>query len=833
MNGLIPGRVISPIDGVSDTSAKTLVSESMCILHVDSNADVVVLIPIAARECQGRRYFRGPVRCEYSKLNPLLDPAQPQLVLRDMVLRPETLLTDEDLNKKYRRKGQQESASLTTLKLRWQMLSPLVDDADRQLLFDPEVRGALLAARAQEIVNDPTLRSALTSPTRRSKAKRGRVARVELAALKTRIEKELIRLINQFWAGGSIRGALITFSERCGGRGKPKKSGAAKRGAPNRKTEGGDDAHKGLNIAHDSDHAKWIKFSYDTWVILGTTVACALRRMWTEFYSVDVLQPDGSSKKEWLPWWQRPTRAQFDYWGTKESSGLAAWRRQLSPDQFDKSYRALIGSATDDVYGVGQRGAIDSTPPDIHLVRAIDRLARVGGAHRIIVVDSLFGFIPGLYMGFDPPSSTTVRLALYNALDPDKEAWLKSLSLDEIPADDFIPMWFSNLLADNTDLRTDEVMSCANGINTSIHFIPKRRSDRNPIAEAGHHTLHRMVDHRLLGTTFGRQTKRGEVPAPDRARYTMIEATRETVRAIHVHNTAEVEDNRPLRMRLNNVPPTRLAMTRECIRQGKIARAHQAIELARRHLLPRHAGTFTFDGVRLHRRGDTAKPEFIRHIAYVSIHPIVVQWCEEARRGGKHDPAYFRADFIVNPYSPSRIWYLDLSTGEVIELSLKVLKIRDPDLPYVMTLPDMVERDQVEGGEALDHKDARDRKIGGMEEAQRASNDCAEEAYQAAVAQAGGEPSKKAMRADRRANRDAEMGSAIDGIPVAASAATPNDAPASLDPKAHAAGEGEPSEAMTSAESPSSTSAGTSAQVVGRPSNSLFKAAIVALINKT
>jgi hypothetical protein len=207
-------------------------------------------------------------------------------------------------------------------------------------------------------------------------------------------------------------------------------------------------------------------------------------------------------------------------------------------------------------------------------------------------------------------------------------------------------------------------------------------------------------------------------------------------------------------------------MTRELIRIGKVARSLHAVDFARRQLLPRHPGTFTLKGVRLHRRDGTDKPEFVNHIAYVSNHPIIVRWCEEARKGGKRDEHFFRAEFIVNAYQPRRIWYLDLATGEPIELTLKVLVNRDDDLPYVMTLPDMIERDQVEGAERIDLQDARERRLGAMEASQRESNDLAEAKYQAAVEEAGGEPSKKAMRANKRENRDEEAASTLLGMPV-------------------------------------------------------------------
>lgn len=766
MQTLIPGLVISMLETIQREEAQPAVVEPHLILLANAKLDIVVMIPTTARNISGRRYFVGARDFSYSIVASQLDPESPVLSTHTFSPRSDTNQTDEELDRKFKRKGQVESVALRTLKLRWALLEPLVCVTESELLFDMSQRRELLAARAREIVADPSLRFAVTGDNRARKVKRGRKHSNSPEAAVERIVTELQRLLNQFWAGGSTRGALIGFSSSCGGRGKPKQAGDAKRGRKNAKQAEQKFDESGINVEQGSMDAQIIKFCYDTWIVRGTTVAMALRRMWTDFYSVAVQQPDGSTKMEWIDVWKRPTRNQFEYWGKKGDRNAEAWRKQLPPSKFDKSYRAIMGSVTDDVYAVGQRGGIDSTPPDIQLVRAIDRLARVGGCHRIIVVDSMFGYIPGFYMGFAPPSSTTVRLALYNAGDSDKKQWLDDLGLGDIAPEDFIPMWFSTLIADNTDLRTDEIKRCAMGINTAIHFVPKLRSDFNSMAESGHHILHRLVDHKLLGTTYGRPADRGEVPATFRARHTMMEAIRETVRAIHVHNTAEIEDNRPIRMRMKEVPPTRLHMTQEMIRIGQVARALHNVDLARRHLLPRHAGTFTAKGVRLHRVEDTEKPEFIKHIVYVSNHPIVVGWCENARRGGKHDDRYFRASFIADPYRPRRIWYVDPQTNELIELTLKVMHVRDPDLPFLLTLPDMVERDLLEAAEAIDYRDARARRVGAMEVQQRAAGQHAEAEYQNAVARAGGEPTKVAMKANKRDNRHEEMADSIFGMPI-------------------------------------------------------------------
>ncbi len=376
MPTLIPGLALDQVATVPSGVAVP-VSEPHLILAANEKLDILIAIPTTARHKQGRHYFLGPKKLSYAEIKRLLDPDAPAMVIRPFVARAETNLTDEELDKKYKRKGQAESVALQQLKLRWAMLEPLVCGTDAELLVDSAHRGALLRARACEILADALLGPKVCGKARQAKVKRGRKPSSTGEAATQRLIAELQRLLNQFWAGGSVRGALIGFGGNSGGRGKAKKAGAAKRGRRNSQQvstpgQGGDDASSaGLNVEEGSEHAKIIKFCHDTWVVRGTTVTTALRRMWTEFYSELVQQPDGTMKKVWIDWRLRPTRSHFTYWGTKEDKALAAWRKQLPPTKFDKSYRAIMGSVTDDVYGIGQRGGIDSTPPDIELIRAI------------------------------------------------------------------------------------------------------------------------------------------------------------------------------------------------------------------------------------------------------------------------------------------------------------------------------------------------------------------------------------------------------------------------------------------------------------------------------
>jgi hypothetical protein len=775
MRLIIAGMVIDAIQSATEPSSPApLVSEPHLVLYVHRGTDHLVVIPLKPRTSAKRTYFVGPRRLSLKAAEEQLDLNKPLLNLGEFKPRGATFRSDDQLNEKFKRGSQVDSTALLRLKARWALISPLVQDSSlRPLLFDGELRPGILLTHARAALLSPELCKQLAN------IRTGRVECIHGTESPTAKELDVVvrmlqRLLNQYWAGGSTRGALIGFADRCGGRGKLRKAGTAKRGAPNAKTRAGEVGREGVNVEENGYHHKIIAFCYTSWVFRGQTVAKALRRMWTNFYSVAVQLPDGTIKREWLPDHERPTEGQFRTWGTGKNRALAAWRLMLAPKSHQRNFRAVLGSASDDLYDVGQRGSMDSTSIDVELVRALDRIQRIGSAHRILVVENMFGLIAGLYQGLEAASSKTVRLAAFNAADPDKEGWLKDISMDEVLShEDFLPIWFQSIISDNTDLRSDEIMNCLSGIGTHILYVPISEGNRNSLAESGHHILHRLSDHNFPGTTHGKKKERGERSAESQARCTNIEALRASVYAIHHHNTVEMEDFRSLDLRWKNVPPTRLALTRAFIRQGRVARASQSVDLLRRQLLPTHWGTFTEKGVRLHRRNERKNPQFINHICYVANHPIINAWCEDARRGGKDDPEFFRGQFIVHPFHPRRIWYVDPATNESIELDLKVLKIRDPDLPYVMTLSDMVDRDAVEAPEAMDSRERSQRKRAEMEEWQREQADQAQQKYDADVARAGKEPNKREMKENKRTNREAEHAETIMGVAIDDSVLSP------------------------------------------------------------
>lgn len=742
MTTLVPGMVIKPV------ADRAVISELCRVLYVSEPMDRVVLIPVEPRRKAKRIYFRGYMRKSFEQVRNQLDPENPLLAVTTVKSRSDAQATDKELNDKYRRRGQDTSDALACRNERWNLIKPLVEGPDGVLLFDCQVLQEKLAAYAAKLANKQS----------------------EIKPIKLRLK----RLLNQYWAGGSMPGALATFRGACGGRGKEREQ-KRKLGRHNAPTRAKQEGLEGFVLGREDKEI--IRFAWRNYYVRNSTIGKAYRKMCREFYATEVTDAHGKTHTELLPQHQRPTKSQFRTWGGGQSSGEAAWKKQYLQTALNRIDRALLGSADDDIISVGQRAAVDSTPPDIQLVSVLHRLDRIGPAYRILVVDAMYRYIPGFYLGLDAPSSKTVKLAFLHALT-DKTEWLKFLGLDDVPPEDWIPIRFSSALADNTDLRTAEVHSALATIGTGLLHVPVARSDMNSPAEVSHHQMHRMVDHNMLGTTYGRRTERGEESADDRARHTVIEAIRETARTIHTHNTMPLDIEPTLEMRKlieDGIPLTRLNLTRWRISQGKVALNLLDEDECRIKLLPRTRGVFTGRGVKLLRPDKGNKREFIEPHRYISTHSLMLNKFRQAKNErGKHSIDFFDDDFLHDPFKTTEIFYRNPVDGELIPL---YLKIKDRELPYETAYDDVIEIMQDDAVNRYFVLEAQDQAMSKMEAGQEATKREAEAEYQAALAAEEKQPSKAKLRANKSSNRDREAELYQYGMPVS----TPPDADASDD----------------------------------------------------
>lgn len=733
----VVGEILSP------SHPKSILPRKMRVLHVHGDDDGhIILIEIDPVQSHGRMYFRGIKTYDLADVKKDLGKHRSTNLSNGVPPRPDATASDAQLDDKYLRRGQKKSGPRQAREDRWAILKPLVEDRDaRQLLFDAQVRAEKIAARATELASEKRSVKRMTAMVG--------------------------ELLNMYWAGGSTPGALTPFADAKGGRGKSRIQ-RCKLGRRNLPTTLGKVGEEGFVMTErDKDICG---FAWRNYYVRGKTKAKALRRMWREFYSDVITDARGRAVHKLKPVGKKPTRPQFERWGQERSPGFESWKAQFTKFALARLDRVLFGSADENITAVGQLGAMDSTSPDIHFVSVLNRLKRIGGAHRILLIDGKYGYIAGFYLGLEAPSGTTVRLAVLHAMS-DKGPWLRWLDLEgEQDARNWLQIQFVRIVGDNTDLRCEGVKDWLDDINCGLQFVGVCRSDLNSVVESAHHILHRFADHNSHGTTHGRRTERGETPPDEQARHTIVEAIRETARAIYAHNTMELdmiptlEAHRELVAK--GIKLTRANLTRWDMERGKVACGLMSIDEARMKLLMPIRGTFTRHGVKLLRSDRGDKREFVEPIRYVAKDKDIIARVLRAKVArGRAQPEDFDDTFLHNPYDPNQIFYREAVSGRLITLDAK-LKPDDSERLAECSLPDMV---QLMRECALDRYNARmsrEEALSDLEDGQDRTMEEADDAYQEALAELPKKPSKASLKRNKKENREAEKATYQHGMPV-------------------------------------------------------------------
>ncbi|MGZ8984453.1 MAG: hypothetical protein ACXW11_10945 [Methylotenera sp.] len=648
MTIILPGMGLSPIDNQG-----VLINRTMRVLYVNIELNQLVAIAVEPKSSKGRLYFTCPKIFHHTEIVKLMEAHCLKLLIKGIKLRPDVLASDEALNKKYK---SDPCKAVLKRQQRYKLIESLVQNIDdHPLLFDQQTR--------EEMIDKHI--TTLKKTTNQILSKR-----------------QIQQTIFQFFAEGASSNALTPYFSKRGGRGKERLQ-KNKLGRHNSPTKAGIIGHQGF-LMSEADK-KICGFAFRNYLIWGRTCEHALRKMWSNFYSFVEQDDAGKTQSKLFPKNLRPSRSQFERWGSKES-GQEAWQKEFNKQQLARLDRALLGTSNSQIYSVGQVGAIDSTTTDTEFVSVTDRLKRIGLATRMPVVDSLHGYIPGFYMGLEAASAATVKLALLHAMS-DKTEWLKFLGLVEMNPDDWLPIKFGNHICDNTDARNQINMDELSGLGIGLKYVPTHRSDLNAIVESSHHSLHRLIDHLLPGTTRGKRLQRGDKRPDLSARMTLIEGIRETTKAVHFHNTRPIDIPITLEMRRDLIDKgltiNRLNLTKLAIQKGNLHVTLISREQAIATLATPIQGTFTAKGVKLHRT-DKEERAFIEPIRYVSKHPTMISKFQEAKTNRRVTPTHHDATFIYNPYQPKEIYYQDMHSGELFNLELE----SPDDEWFEYTIPD-------------------------------------------------------------------------------------------------------------------------------------------------
>lgn len=722
---LLPNMVLSPVDNRS-----LLIQHPVRVLTPNLISDLVTVIEVAPREStKKRKFFTAPFKLKVGHIEAELE-AKVMRCQDSIRARADVIATDEALNKKYKKFP---CYSVKTRDFRFSVIQEMAPTSHDYFLFlDSQSRNEIIE---KYLIDKDKANSQLFKRTTQ-------------------------QVIFQFLAEGSKRESVTPYTSGKGARGVERQQ-RKKLGRKNAVTQAGELNLEGFVMTENDKEC--CAFAFRNYLIRGVTIQSALDKMWREFYSDLAMGDDGKTKLILKPRNQRPSKRQFKRWGEKYSN-QEAWQKRFNPLQLARIDRSILGNQTDEIINVGQLAGIDSTTTDTEFVSVTHRLKRIGQAYRMLLVDGLYGYIPGFYMGIEAPSYETVKLAFLHAAS-DKTEWIESLGLSDImTADDWLPIQFGHLNADNTDARNSKTMAELEALGTGVTYLPVARSDLNSLVETKHLSLHRASDHKLSGTTQGKLHTRGDEKADHLARLTIIEGIRETARAIYYFNTVPLvneEITLEIRRELINKGLTvnRLNLTRLAMSHGKLNSSLNNFEELMCIFGARIEGTFTAKGVKLHR-GNSIKREFIDPICFVSKSPEMLKIFHEAKVNRDASPLHFVATFYINPYFPSKIYYPDPYSGAIHELDRET-KDEECDEFTLYDYLAAMENDSLYNYQTEEERDQRRAELDiGIEN----TNQIAETEYQAAKAKSPPIPKSKIAQ-DKKLNRQIERSIAKHGVP--------------------------------------------------------------------
>lgn len=565
--------------------------------------------------------------------------------------------------------------------------------------------------------------------------------------------------LHRYLALGCGDNALLGGLEKCGGQGPRDQTQRIGRPLGLYKKGEIDDPGKFLT---DADKRK-MAIGWRTYVEIEKH---SRRDAWTlllgAFYSSGTKLHHGVETPLLLPVQERPSFDQFCYWGPRGEGNKSAFEAHLKPQEWEQKYRALIGTVTGTIPGIGLWGFMDSTRTNTVFVSMLKRLNALGTGHRLLIHDAFSDVVPTPYCGLEAPSEFTSLLAIFRgatSVVPLAKRLGLNLNEEQIPS-----IFFAKYIVDNTDLRTSGAMQVLKQCNSSIEYVEVNRAERKGPVEAGHHEFNSHLDDAIDGSNHGRRTERGEEAAAVSACWTYVEYFAELLLAISYHNTQADASA------LFAAHPCRAEMARAGVARTRMAIYQWAktsgnrncspafdIRVLRSRLLPCYRAKVFPNGVRVMRPDRGNKREYIAGLRYMGPRIEQTVMRERARRGEE-----IFLDLRLDPYEPDRASFSDeKGFHEMINVDA------DPIMRREATLADYLAHQDDENLQELLSQNASDQAAFDYANHRATKNLDHREAKKSAVEQArtaGEKVTKKSLKSGLKAHRAAEAAALNDQL---------------------------------------------------------------------
>ncbi|HEH9402021.1 TPA: DDE-type integrase/transposase/recombinase [Aeromonas sobria] len=343
--------------------------------------------------------------------------------------------------------------------------------------------------------------------------------------------QKIYRLLNQYWRYGQEINALLPAYKHCGGSGKPRLSGKAKRGAPIQLSTPSMVVPLGMNTTEE-DKVNFL-LGMKKYGLKGAKVSLSrvYDQMLKEFYADELRAAENENRGPEIP-----SLRSFRYWIKKLIPEAELIRKQTTVGDFERNRRGLRGSATDHTEVPGSCFELDATVLDVHIVSEFNRNHVLGRPTVYCVVDKESRMIVGLHVSMEYASWRAGRQALVNSFTS-KKAYCARFDI-EIEESEWpchhIPQ---RLLCDRGEFICNKPEKLAVPLIGHLSIAPPYRAELKGIVEHRFQILNEKLVHELMGTTRGRNYIRGDRDPRLDATLTLSEVTKLLIDQILEHNS--------------------------------------------------------------------------------------------------------------------------------------------------------------------------------------------------------------------------------------------------------------------------------------------------------
>ncbi len=693
-------------------------------LNEKTNQLFAVRIPTWNKDEPVPRYYKGPKEYEYAALGILKLGGH----IVETQVAPHVLagMTDEQIRKRYPQRKRQmktkrartDCAVLQFRDDRWKWVEPICRyiDEHRADAFETDELGRLVKERALQV---------------------------------GRTTVEIYDAVHRVLAHAAGKNSILSGHCLCGGKGKTRTPRRVQKlGRHSAAYVKGEVPSPGIHL-NDEDK-RFIVIGHSKFLKQGRSVQEAYYLTMGAWWSTGYRIEDGVDLPILKPAHERPTLPQFRYWGPRDPEGKSAFELLLKNGEWEREFRAMIGSAMHGLNGVGQMAVVDATGIHLTFVSMLSQLDALGQGHRIVVHDGLNEVITGFYVGLEAPGGRTANLAIYNSALDKVDLFARfglKITTDQVPA-----CFYRKFRSDNGEFRNVGTMQVLNGMGSALELVERRRAERKPQAEAGHHSMQVLLDDRLDGATRGKSPDRGEDHSAVPACWTWYDYMVEFLRAVIYFNchadASSLMARHPFRAEMlrDDVPPNRAAMFAWCVRNNKIAIPAHDTEILKAKLLPVYRAVVKQSGIYLLRpdRGD--KAEIVRGPRFSGRRAMELRWHE-----GTHPD--FPIDVHMDPNDPNRVWYVDELGIHVFDnLSDDQATKREANMQDLLAMQDKELVSRTVG------QSAADQQASDFISHRENKNLAFREAKKAQIKATGGKVSKRRLKSDLSVNRARETG---------------------------------------------------------------------------